>query len=148
MNYTIKKSVRFTWRGVDCIVDFRYRDYRKEEWLPSQKSWSEMNRDRNKKARLYYSNHGVMEQAYGEHPPYSRIGDDPENDKAWRKYNRAETELARAAIEAAFPTFGKSSFSRYAGCSCPCSPGFISQSLIGGEGWIDVRPANEAAAVA
>lgn len=141
MNYTIQKSVRFVWRGVECVVDFKYRDYNHPDmkWNPRLQSYSDWSRSRQKKSRLYYGETGVMLKVVGDHPGYSRRGDDAENDKAWRKYNRTESELARAAIEAAFPQFGKSSFSRYAGCSCPCSPGFISQVLRGGEGWIDVR---------
>jgi hypothetical protein len=81
--------------------------------------------------RAYVS---IRDVELGDHPPYSMRGDDPENDKAWRAYNRAELnamklKLSRvsAVLELAF---GKEpgaawSFSRKAGCSCPCSPGFI-----------------------
>lgn len=141
MNYTIQKSVRFVWRGVECVVEFKYRDYNHPDmkWNPRLESYSAWRRSQEKKARLYYSEKGVMQSVIGDSPAYTIKGQDAGVDAAWRKYNRTESELARAAIEAAFPQFGKSSFSRYAGCSCPCSPGFISQVLRGGEGWIDVR---------
>lgn len=67
-------------------------------------------------------------------PRYSTIGDDPENDKAWRKYNRDEVKAMRALLAEledelvdmfALVAAPKYSFSRRAGCSCPCSPGFV-----------------------
>jgi hypothetical protein len=68
------------------------------------------------------------------HPPFGSVrGDGSAEDKAWRAYNRLELEVMRAMVEMARPiveamTFGakdaKWSFSRKAGCSCGCSPGF------------------------
>lgn len=59
--------------------------------------------------------------ARGEHDDR---GCDPENDAQWRRYNRAEVTIQKEVAEQVFPgaTFR---FSRYAGCSCPCSPGLV-----------------------
>lgn len=77
-----------------------------------------------------------------EHPPYSVIGEDPENDKAWRAFNKLEDTtmqvLVRLALKATDslltgPSDYKVSFSRKAGCSmCPCSPGYILRAGQGG----------------
>lgn len=64
-------------------------------------------------------------------PPVSVKGKDPENDKAWRKYNKAEVSMERFVIQQAAKDgvldedFVKElNFSRKAGCSCGCSPGW------------------------
>ena len=66
-------------------------------------------------------------------PAYSTIGVDPENDAAWRRYNRAEIKQQRLLLEEVLPGLQhllgytapiKAAFSRKAGCSCSCSPGF------------------------
>lgn len=70
----------------------------------------------------------------GDHPPYSVKGEDPTNDAAWRAYNHRELVAMKLKLSRVRPvleaTFGMApgaqwSFSRKAGCSCPCSPGFI-----------------------
>jgi hypothetical protein len=80
-----------------------------------------------------------------EQPEYSVKGEDKAIDAAWRKYNREEVRLMTAELEAAKtevldrPVDGpdavwgavlealeqKLRFSQKAGCSCPCSPGFV-----------------------
>lgn len=55
-------------------------------------------------------------------PPPSLKGDDPDNDRAWRAYNRAEVKNMRTFLSAVVD--GTWNFNRRAGCSCPCSPGF------------------------
>ena len=79
-----------------------------------------------KKPRLYV---GGTDAGYPR-PAYTIRGEDPENDKAWDAYNRAELKAMRTAIKGAFAeagltvpgTFG---FSRKAGCSCGCTAGFV-----------------------
>lgn len=80
-------------------------------------------------------------------PAYSIKGEDPENDAAWRKYNREELRLMRAIVDpvvkAEFPELGKLSFSRTAGCSCGCSPAFRAEGMvideeIGRVSWITI----------
>lgn len=73
-----------------------------------------------------------MVAAIGEQPAYSTRGEDPENDAAWRAYNRAEVKTMKAQIMEAnaqlnfLPADGfKLTFSKTAGCSCGCSPAFI-----------------------
>lgn len=67
-----------------------------------------------------------------ERPPYgSSRGDGSAEDKLWRKYNKLERDLMRAKAEAVLGELGitaKLTFSRTAGCSCPCSPGFVLDS--------------------
>lgn len=57
-------------------------------------------------------------------------GDDPENDKAYDRYNRAQVRIWKSHLVAAMeqglvPKADDIRFSKKAGCSCPCSPGFI-----------------------
>jgi hypothetical protein len=60
-------------------------------------------------------------------------GEDPANDKAYADWNRAYVKAARAELYAILDALvaaghlverPKTTFSRTAGCSCPCSPGF------------------------
>jgi hypothetical protein len=83
-----------------------------------------------------------------ERPPYSVKGDDAENDKKWRKYNREEVAIMRVfaenilgdATEALdLPNLGKLRYSRKAGCSCGCSPGFIAESCVPKAIWVKVE---------
>lgn len=56
-------------------------------------------------------------------------GEDPENDKAYRDFNKKFVANMRICLEAAQAAGDipneKLRFSAKAGCSCPCSPGFI-----------------------
>lgn len=74
-----------------------------------------------------------------ERPPYSIKGQNAENDELWKKYNRLEIKAQRDVISVALddialavriPEDFKFTFSRNAGCSCPCSPGFIVNSTL------------------
>lgn len=59
-------------------------------------------------------------------PPYSMIGEDPENDMAWKVYNAEEVRLMKEAASTALDLPVKAfKFSRKAGCTCPCSPGLL-----------------------
>lgn len=66
-------------------------------------------------------------------PPYRTDGEDPENEDAWRRYNREERRIMRGYAEEGIAALGicgiqtedvKLRFSRKAGCSCGCSPAF------------------------
>ena len=66
-----------------------------------------------------------------ERPDYSIKGNDPHNDKLWRKYNKAELEIQRVIINQAVEAglikkdiAEKLKWSRTAGCGCGCSPGW------------------------
>lgn len=73
-------------------------------------------------------------------PPYTERGEDPENDKAWDAYNRAEVQAMKdkaessvydALVEGGYlATYTKFSFSKKAGCGCGCSPGLIATGQI------------------
>jgi len=60
-------------------------------------------------------------------PAPSRKGDDEALDAEWRRYNRAELKTLRAIADKAAEGLGVrvDRFSRKAGCSCGCSPGFV-----------------------
>lgn len=67
-----------------------------------------------------------------ERPYPSRKGEDTDNDKLWRKYNKLEIKLMQEAIDLAVTNnfipeeIGKHlKFSRTYYCSCGCSPGFV-----------------------
>jgi hypothetical protein len=60
-------------------------------------------------------------------PEYTVIGESPENDRLWKQYNREEIKIHKAvasAVSKADERVTDLKFSRKAGCSCPCSPGF------------------------
>lgn len=63
-----------------------------------------------------------------ERPPYSEKGVDEELDAEWRRYNREEIRIMRGYALDALAALGFAGstlrFSRKAGCSCGCSPGF------------------------
>ena len=58
-----------------------------------------------------------------ERPPFGPRGDDAILDAAWDAYNKLELAIHRELLGQVMD--GKWSFSRKAGCSCGCSPGFI-----------------------
>lgn len=82
-------------------------------------------------------------------PPYGRKGDDAANDKARRAYNRREVEIMRAAAAEALDVDPSAlKFSRKAGCSCPCSPGFRLDVYVPGRSyswatWVQVTKAED-----
>lgn len=67
-------------------------------------------------------------------PPYGVKGENVDDDKAWRRYNRAELVNQRAILTDALQVLAengvyawadiKPGFSRKTGCGCGCSPGF------------------------
>jgi hypothetical protein len=79
-------------------------------------------------------------------PPYSIKGQDPANDAAWRAYNNREIAIMRAAAAEALELDpAEFRFSRKAGCSCGCSPGFRVRPRVdlpaGWATWVQVKPA-------
>lgn len=95
-------------------------------------------RDRPGKARVYVWD--APEPAI-ELPAPKERGVDPENDKAYDRFNKAQVRIWKAhlvaAMEAGLVPGGErvtARFSRKAGCSCTCSPGFI---LDGAWGFVD-----------
>jgi len=86
------------------------------------------------------------------HPEWSLKGEDPANDKLWRKYNKMEISLQKDLINKAIElemipanVMEGLSFSRKAGCSCGCSPGWKSRDYRRRDIWIRlVSPSKEA----
>lgn len=95
-----------------------------------------------KVGRLYV--HGERTPAY-DHPPYGPKGEDEQVDKAWKAYNRAELKVMRRYAQEALELLKadpevKLAYSRYAGCSCPCSPGFLLKGARGVVLYVEVKP--------
>lgn len=89
------------------------------------------------KTRIYsnVTEEEVKEQYGLDRPEYTVFGEDPENDKAWKKYNRAEVAIMKTKVTNMLHSFVAYDgvtvkFSRKAGCSCPCSPGFVASALL------------------
>lgn len=92
---------------------------------------------RREKSVIYVSSPSPDEVFGLAQPAPSCKGDDPENDRLWRKYNKAELaiqrgllQLKRAELLKAFGFEGENpdvvfKWSRTAGCSCGCSPGWL-----------------------
>lgn len=92
-------------------------------------------RARNSKTRIYTgaTEEEIKEQFGLDRPAYSRMGEDPVLDAAWRAYNRAEIAVMRAKVTTWLREAGCDvtvKFSRHAGCSCSCAPGFIADKMI------------------
>jgi hypothetical protein len=94
-------------------------------------------RDRPGKARVFIW--GAPEPEITLPAPKER-GVDVENDKIYDRYNRAWVRIRKAhlvaVMEAGLIPGGenvKPRFSKKAGCSCPCSPGFILEGTYGFE---------------
>jgi hypothetical protein len=116
------------------------------------------NREYNKDTRVYVQ---IPDVDLGmEHPAFGSVrGSGTDDDKAWRKYNRLEMKVMRALIETfvslirTLTEFDETDigfrFSRKAGCTCPCSPGFVASDRIMFQGppvdiWIgEVEPEPE-----
>lgn len=123
-------------------------------------AWS---RKKPRKARLYV-NAPDSWLPPSDHLKFTIKGDDPEMDAEWRRYNNAEIHAKREAIKYARAAFSLKSvndpmhctdnafytadlgskqwkFSRKAGCSCRCSPGFVAKNneLLGADIWITVE---------
>lgn len=89
------------------------------------------------------------EEIYGSgftcRPEYSIKGENPDNDKLWKKYNRFEVATQKKLIEKAIElklipedVLEGLSFSRKAGCSCGCSPGWKSRDYGYRDVWISL----------
>jgi hypothetical protein len=92
-------------------------------------------RDRPGKARVFVWNTADPDI---ELPEPTIRGEFPEVDKAYDRFNRAKVRIMKAhlaaAMEADLLPSGdrvKPRFSKKAGCSCPCSPGFILDGTFG-----------------
>lgn len=117
----------FTYEGME------YECRLSEEWEHAEKPWSY----RRTTGRAFVWNNPKVDDKIlwdeanrlGLTTIYSEKGEYPTLDKAWKKYNRMEVKSMTGVLEAACKALGLTiesvKFSRFAGCSCPCSPGFI-----------------------
>jgi hypothetical protein len=74
---------------------------------------------------------------------YTSKGEYPDVDRAWSKHNRAQVRGWKTVIERIEGE--RFRFSRHAGCSCPCSPGFVGTVAKGGDIYINVTHVGPAA---
>ena len=87
----------------------------------------------------------VQGSGFTKQPDYSRKGDDKELDKEWRKYNKFELSLQKQIIMHAVSNgmldadlASELKWSRKAGCSCGCSPGWTSRDYRRQTIWLKV----------
>lgn len=91
-------------------------------------NWPYDRKDYGKSSRVYVS--GEPKPAWA-HPPFTFKGENPNMDLAWKAYNQEELRLQRAILEPALRAAELGfllegiKWSRRAGCSCGCSPGWI-----------------------
>jgi hypothetical protein len=78
-------------------------------------------------------------------PEYTRKGEFPEIDKEWRRYNKAELQIEKKIIAKAVQDglldaelAKELKWSRKAGCSCGCSPGWKSRDYRRQSIWLTV----------
>lgn len=106
---TTLTTKNITVDGIDYVVEIGHTPW--TDW-----------REANKLERFYVA--GEPDPSW-EHPPYSVKGEDLDIDAAWRRYNREEVRIMRKYLAAAGIDVSGLRFSRHAGCTCPCSPGFV-----------------------
>lgn len=115
----------------------------------SSKRISESYKSKQKHTIVYVSNpfcpedlnwNGITAQ-----PEHSVKGDDAENDKLWRKYNKAEIDLQKIVLDRAVneglldgELVKELKWSRKAGCQCGCSSGWISRDYRRQSIWLTV----------
>jgi hypothetical protein len=98
------------------------------------------------KVRVFVS--GEDEPTF-DHPGFGSVrGDGSDEDRAWKRYNREELRLQRELVAQAYVAvpelaadLGGLSFSRKAGCSCGCFPGFIAEGRGTQDVWVTRTPA-------
>lgn len=91
------------------------------------KAYNEIQKDRYKKTRIYVHPKGesVMENLFNRHT---------------RPYTLYKKEVLPAVLERmGLPKETKVRWSQHAGCSCPCSPGFVCDSDFGRTVFVDVN---------
>lgn len=88
-------------------------------------------RDYTKKTRIYTSGVDLDKIEEEARPHYVAVGEQSaEYKKAGRAYRKEERRIIAAALDAAGIKFEKVNFSQKAGCSCPCSPGWIANDVL------------------
>lgn len=96
------------------------------------------NHQRIRKGRLFVNvNDQIVEGWIDKHPEeYTMRGENLEIDRAWDSWNRKlvklQKEMALAALKATGVDVDVKYFTRYAGCTCPCSAGYVLEN----NGWV------------
>lgn len=104
---------------------------------------------RQKHTILYVSNpfdpEDLKHSGITKRPEYSAKGDNPELDKEWKRYNKAELMIQKRIINQAVrdglldESLAKElKFSRKAGCACGCSPGWKARDYRRQSVWLNV----------
>lgn len=125
---TDRNTANFVHEGRTFEVSVNRRDYRERGTNGKAFVWDEL-------AAVPMP----TEEQFNVPTVYTQRGENKELDRAWDRHNKsvvqAKTSLLRAALiaalgePAALVTMSTARFSRKAGCSCGCSPGFILPEL-------------------
>ena len=96
--------------------------------LKKQWGWG---RDYAKKTRIYTDGVDLDKIEEEARPHYVAVGEQSdEYKKAGRAYRKEERRIITAALAEIGIKFEKVNFSQKAGCSCPCSPGWIANDIL------------------
>jgi hypothetical protein len=96
--------------------------------LKKQWGWG---RDYHKKTRIYTSGVNLDKIEEEARPHYVAVGEQSaEYKKAGRAHRAEEHRIITAALAEIGIKFEKVNFSQKAGCSCPCSPGWIANDIL------------------
>jgi len=95
-----------------------------------KKMWG-WGRDYTKKTRIYTDGVDLDKIEEEARPHYVAVGEQSdEYKKAGRAYRKEERRIITAALAEIGIKFEKVNFSQKAGCSCPCSPGWIANDVL------------------
>lgn len=130
-----EQSTKVNYFGEECTLKVTYR----------LESYTSKKRHTFVSLSLPWSPEDKQIDGFTSMPWITSKGDDKENDKLWRKYNKAELRMQKEVIQmAAHAGFIPSNlvnelkFSRKYLCSCGCSPGWVSKDYGRKNYWISI----------
>lgn len=131
----MSKSKQFTAMGRTFIVTLRAAD------RPASRARMSVfdNPDTDSQEEAIHTRAKELGAPHG----WTKRGDFPEIDKMWDVMNRAIVDHKRTIANEAAEALGiepSMSFSRKAGCSCGCSPGFILKAITGVQFFVEEAP--------
>ena len=101
--------------------------------LKKQWGWG---RDFTRNTRIYTDGVDLNKIEEEARPHYVAVGEQSaEYKKAGRAYRKEERRIITAALAEIGIEFEKINFSRTAGCSCPCSPGWVANGVLSIDGF-------------
>jgi hypothetical protein len=131
----MKNNTTIEFNEETCTLSYR----RTPEYYPSKQ----------KHTQVHISNpfdpEDFKDSGFTQQPEYSHKGEDKALDKEWRKYNKYELSIQKKIIDQAVSngmldeSLAKElKWSRKAGCSCGCSPGWTSRDYRRQTIWLTV----------